>query len=118
VAKGRPKGGTNKYWTTEEKYKIIKPIIEFEKSSSQVTKETGISNGMLSVWVKKYNENGLKGLKNKKKPGNPMSSLMNRKKLSDMEKLELENMKLRIENERLKKGYQVKGDGSVVVFKK
>jgi len=43
---------------------------------------------------------------------------MNRKKLSDMEKLELENMKLRIENERLKKGYQVKGDGSVVVFKK
>ena len=29
-----------------------------------------------------------------------------------------ENLKLRIENERLKKGYLVKGDGSVVVFKK
>lgn len=60
----------------------------------------------------------MKGLENKKKPGNPMSSLMNRKNLSDMEKLELENIKLRIENERLKKGYQVKGDGSIVVFKK
>ena len=34
------------------------------------------------------------------------------------EKLEYENMKLRIENERLKKGYLVKGDGSIVVFKK
>ena len=115
---GRPKGGTNKYWTAEEKYEVIKPIINFEKSSSQVTKETGINNGMLSTWVKKYNENGLDGLKNKRKPGNPMSSLMNRKNLTDIEKLELENMKLRIENERLKKGYLVKGDGSIVIFKK
>lgn len=115
---GRPKGGTNKYWTAEEKYEVIKPIINFEKSSSQVTKETGINNGMLSTWVKKYNKNGLDGLKNKRKPGNPMSSLMNRKNLTDIEKLELENMKLRIENERLKKGYLVKGDGSIVVFKK
>lgn len=115
---GRPKGGTNKYWSAEEKYKIIKPIIEFEKSSSQVTKETGINNGMLSTWVKKYNENGIDGLKPKKKPGNPLSKYLNKKNLSELEKLEYENMKLRIENERLKKGYLVKGDGSVVVFKK
>ena len=52
---GRPKGGINKCWTAEEKNKIIKPITELKKSSSQVTKDTGISNGMLSVWVKKYN---------------------------------------------------------------
>ena len=115
---GRTKGGTNKYWTAEEKYEVIKPIINFEKSSSQVTKETGINNGMISVWVKKYNEDGLNGLENKRKPGNPMSSLMNKKNLTDIEKLELENMKLRIENERLKKGYLVKGDGSIVAFKK
>ena len=115
---GRPKGGTNKYWTAEEKYEVIKPIINFEKSSSQVTKETGINNGMISVWVKKYNEDGLNGLENKRKPGNPMSSLMNKKNLTDIEKLELENMKLRIEIERLKKGYLVKGDGSIVAFKK
>ena len=41
-----------------------------------------------------------------------------RKELTDMEKLEYENMKLRIENERLKKGYMMKGDGSIVIFKK
>ena len=34
------------------------------------------------------------------------------------EKLEYENMKLKIENERLKKGYLMKVDGSIVVFKK
>ena len=118
MPKGRPKGGTNRYWSAEEKYKVIKPIIEFEKSSSQVTKETGISNGMLSIWVKKYNEGGLKGLENQKKPGNPLSKYSKKKNLTELEKLQYENMKLRIENERLKKGYLVEGDGSIVVFKK
>lgn len=116
--KGRPKGGTNKYWTAEEKLEIIKPIISFEKSSSQVTKETGISNGMISNWIKKYNEQGMEGLKNKRKPGNPLAKYSSRKKLTEIEQLQYENMKLRIENERLKKGYLVKGDGSIVVFKK
>ena len=68
--------------------------------------------------LKKYLEQGEVGLENKKKPGNPLSKYMNKKQLSDIEKLEYENMKLKIENERLKKGYIVKGDGSVVVFKK
>lgn len=115
---GRPKGGKNKYWTAEEKYEVIKPIIEFEKSSSQVTQETGISNGMISKWIKTYNEKGIEGLKNQKKPGNPLAKYSNKNNLSEMEKLQYENMKLRIENERLKKGYLVKGDGSIVVFKK
>ena len=116
--KGRPKGGTNKYWTAEEKLEIIKEIIIFEKSSSQVTKETGISNGMISNWIKKYNEQGMEGLKNKRKPGNPLAKYSSKKNLTEIEQLQYENMKLRIENERLKKGYLVKGDGTVVVFKK
>lgn len=112
------KGQKFKHWTKEEKYKIIKPIIKFEKSSSQVTKETGINNGMLSRWVKEFNEKGMEGLTSKKKPGNPLSKYSNKKNLTDMEKLQYENMKLRIENERLKKGYLVKGDGTVVVVDK
>ena len=115
---GRKKGKKNKYWTAEEKYKIITPALNFEKSTWDITRETGLSNGMINNWIKKYRENGYDGLINKKKPGNPMSSLMKRKNLTEMEKLKLENMKLRIENERLKKGYLVKGDGSIVVFKK
>ena len=69
-------------------------------------------------WMKIYKENGYEGLKPRKKRGNPLSSLMNKKSLTEIEQLEYENMKLRIENERLKKGYLVKGDGSIVVFKK
>ena len=118
MEKGRPKGGKNKHWTKEEKYKIIKPILEFEKSSSQVTKETGINNGMLSKWVKNYNEKGMDGLENKKKPSNPLSKYSNRKNLTKEEQLEYENMKLRIENELLKKGYLMKGDGTIVKFTK
>ena len=116
---GRPKGGTNKYWSAEEKYKIIKPILEYELTSGEVTRRTDISNGLLSTWVKKYKENGMVGLKNKRKPGNPLAKIYSKKNFKNREEqLEYENMKLRIENERLKKGYLVKGDGSVVVFKK
>ena len=49
---------------------------------------------------------------------NPLVKFSSRKNLTDMERLQYENMKLRIENERLKKGYLMKGDGSVVMFKK
>ena len=119
MTKGRPKGGKNKYYTKEEKYKIIKPILDFEKTSGQITRETGLSNGMLSKWVNKYRESGISGLENKRKPGNPMARLYSKKKFSSKEEqLEYENMKLRIENERLKKGYQMRGDGSIVIFKK
>ena len=69
-------------------------------------------------WVKKYVEQGEESLENKRKPGNPLMKYSRRKELSDLEKLEYENMRLRIENERLKKGYMMKGDGSVVMYKK
>ena len=67
---------------------------------------------------KKYLEQGEEALENKRKQGNPLVKYYNKKNLSEMEKLEYENMKLRIENERLKKGYMTKGDGSFVMYKK
>lgn len=66
---------------------------------------------------KKYLEQGENALENKKKPGNPLTKYSRRKELNELEKLEYENMKLRIENERLKKGYMMEGDGSVVIYK-
>ena len=86
-------------------------------SSKQVAKEENIESSTVRRWTRIYLSQGEEGLINKKKPGNPLSKYQNRKNLSDLEKLEYENMKLRIENERLKKGYIVKGDGSVVIFK-
>ena len=112
------KGQKFKQWTAEEKFKIIEPIIKFEKSSKLVTKETGINNGMITVWVHRYRENDMEGLINKKKPGNPMAKYSRKKNLTKEEQLEYENMKLRIENELLKKGYLMKGDGSIVKYMK
>ena len=108
----------NRYWSKEEKLRIINRVLVDGLSTYQVAKEENISSGMLRNWVKKYIQHGEEALENKRKPGNPLVKYSRRKELSDLEKLEYENMKLRIENERLKKGYLVKGDGSVVVFKK
>ena len=65
--------------------------------------------------MKNFKEKGIEGLENKRKPGNPLVKYSRRKELNEIEKLEYENMKLRIENERLKKGYLVKGDGTVLI---
>ena len=89
-----------------------------EKSTCNITKETGLSNGMINNWIKAYRENGIDGLTPKKKPGNPLSKYSSRKNLSEKEQLEYENMKLKIENEMLKKGFLMKEDGTYVKFTK
>ena len=61
----------------------------------------------------------MRGLENKRKPGNPLAKIYNKKNFKNREEeLEYENMKLKIENELLKKGYLVKGDGTIVKFTK
>ena len=108
----------NRYWSKEDKLKIVNEVLE-GKSSYKVAKKYDISSGMIRNWVIKYKQLGEESLINKKKPGNPLSKYFVTKYFkSREEKLEYENIKLRIENERLKKGYLVKGDGSIVVFKK
>ena len=108
----------NRNWSKDEKLRIINIHLIEGLSTTAIAKEEDISDGMLRGWIKKYLEFGESALENKKKPGNPLSKYSSKKNLTEMEQLQYENMKLRIENERLKKGYLVKGDGSVVVFKK
>lgn len=112
------KGQKFKQWTAEEKYKIIKPVLDIEKSTHDITRETGLNNGMINNWIKAYRENGMDGLTPKRKPGNPLMKYSRRKELSKEEQLEYENMKLRIENEMLKKGFLMKEDGTYVKFMK
>lgn len=112
------KGQKFKQWTADEKFKIIKPIIDLEKSSAKITKETGINNGLITAWVHKYHEKGMDGLITKKKHNNPLAKYYNKKNLTKEEKLEYENMKLRVENEMLKKGFLMKEDGTYVKFMK
>ena len=102
---GRPKGGTNKYWSKEAKYEYVKLVLSGEVSATQLARDNNISDGMISTWVKKYEEGGIEALENKRKPGNPLVKYARRKELSEKEQLEYEILKLKIENLRLKKGY-------------
>lgn len=105
------KGQKFKFYMKEEKLKIVKEMLELKLSLPQAAKKYGIHQSILGRWRKAYLELGEKGLENKKKPGNPLCKYSNKKNLSEIEELQYENMKLRIELERLKKGYLVKGDG-------
>ncbi len=113
---GRHKGGKNRIWTTEEKLLIVKKVVDDRRTTLSVSEEENISNGMLNNWLKKYFDFGEEGLVNKNRGRKPNSITRKSKDLSREEELELENMKLRIENERLKKGYTVKGDGQEKQF--
>lgn len=117
--RGRKKGKStrqNKYWSKEEKLRIVKRVLNHENSLSKISTEEKINPGQLHSWVKKYLTDGEDALINKKKPGIPYEGLHLRKELTDLEKLQYENMKLKVENERLKKGYYMEGDGQTVVF--
>ena len=80
--------------TEKEKYEIIKPVLENFKSQTQVSKETGINVGLIFQWIKKYNEKGMEVLKNKTKPGNPLSKYSNKKNLTIylFRKLKIKNL--------------------------
>ena len=49
----------NRYWSKEDKEKIINEVLLNCKSTEQVAKEYDISGGMLRGWIIKYNKEGL-----------------------------------------------------------
>ena len=63
---GRPKGGKNKYYSKEEKLKYINQMLD-ERSCWEIERADGINHSITNNWLKKYNEEGIKGLENKKK---------------------------------------------------
>ena len=103
----------------EEKETIILEYLNDQHPSYRKTADKyGISGSTFKEWKKAYLESGIDGLRSQtgktKHPGkgNPFSSLQNKKNKTREEELELENLKLKVEVARLKKGYQVKGVGS------
>lgn len=108
----------NRQYTAEEKIKYVKMHLEEGVSKKQIARELDMTPCNIRRWIKNYQEHGAEYFnsehrgKRTKGKGNPFAALQNSKKLSKEERLELENLKLRIENERLKKGYMVKGVGA------
>ena len=84
-------------------------------SQWEVTRKYNLkSNTNIRRWIGNYLEYGEQYFyeEHRGKSGNPFAALHTSKSLSREERLELENLKLRVENERLKKGYTVKGVGA------
>ena len=105
----------NRSWSKEEKYEIIRPFFEDYMSKRAIAKKHDISYSVIDKWITKYIEGGLDALESSESGsgrGNPYAALHTSKSLTEVERLKLENMKLKIENERLKKGYLVKGVGA------
>lgn len=93
---GRPKGGTNKSHSKEEKLELVKRIIAGEVQSI-ISRETGVCESQLSKWTRQYLERGEAALENKRKPGNPLAKYACKKELTPMEMLEYENALLKCE---------------------
>lgn len=101
---GRPKGGTNKSHSKEEKLALVKRNLAGETLTS-LERETGISNSQIYKWTKQYLEGGEEALVNKRKPGNPLARYNKRKNLTPMEQLEYKVALL--ERELLKKDAEI-----------
>ena len=106
---GRPKGGTNKSHSKEEKLSLVKRNLLGETTAS-IERETGINHSQIHKWTKQYLEGGEEALVNKRKTGNPLARYTSKKELTQTEELEYRIALL--ERELLKK------DGEIVRLKK
>ena len=106
------KGQGKRTWTQEQKAEIVHKHLDEHVSVRSLEKEYNADRSMICKWVKRYIAEGESSFVPKKRPGNPFSALHTSKRLSEVEQLRLVVAKLEIENERLKKGYLVKGAGA------
>ena len=94
-----------RYWSKEEKHRIIKRLFNEAIGVRELCREENITTTLIYKWKDAYLEHGKEGLENSVKPRNPLVKLQNKKHLTEVESLQYENMKLKIENPRLKKHY-------------
>ena len=97
-------------WSKEEKLKYILLHLEEHMSLLQIERSYGVSNSLVSAWVKRYLEDGEEALE--PRHGNVYAALHTSKSLSEVERLRLIVAKQEVEIARLKKGYWVEGAGA------
>lgn len=100
----------NKEWTPEERYALVARVLAGE-SNQKVALSSGISEGQLYQWVRKYKIYGYNGLINQKKgpkPMNPKIKKVGTRKPSKPNESEYEELiRLRTENEYMKAEIEV-----------
>jgi transposase len=89
-------------WTAEQKNEVLKYMHKNQLSLTETGVLLGIRNSTILQWERRYLENGVSGLVDKKKGRKPSVPKPKPPK-TRLEELEEENLDLRIENEYLKK---------------
>lgn len=106
------KGQKKRIWTEEKKLEIIERHLKEHISVRTLEKEYNADRSMICHWLRDYGKYGEAAFEHKKCSGNPFAALHTSKNLTEPERLRLQLAKLEVENERLKKGYTVKGVGA------
>ena len=109
------KGQKFNSYSPELKLKYAKMLANGEASSREIAAELGTGTSTVKRWrdqYLKYGEDYFFEEHRGKKSGNLYAALHTSKSLTKMERLELENAKLKAENMKLKKEYMVKGAGA------
>ena len=102
---GHPKGKKNRYYSKDEKLRVVKAVLS-GKGSEEVGKEIGIGDRLIRKWVTLYLDQGENALENKRKSGNPLCRHMNKKDMSEIEQLRYELARAELELAKLKKAYE------------
>ena len=98
--------GKHRKYTPDFKTQCVKEVLEGRKSEQEIARENGMALHNVQRWIRDYQEHGEEYFYQEhrgNRSGNPYAALHTKKNLSELERLGLENLKLRIENERLKK---------------
>ena len=109
----------NNMRSPKEKEQIILEYYAGNIGRNEICRKYNITTEVFRRWRKKYDENGIDGLKSntgKVSKNHIHTGLHLRKPKNKIEEFELELMKKDIEIARLKKGYAVKGVGQKKEF--
>ena len=112
----RPTGTKNIMRTPEEKEQLVLEYLNGNVGQNTVAASHNIGYRLFQKWVKKYQKDGIEGLKSKTGRKQGSRKGRPRKSTTEIEKLKEELLKKEIEIERLKKGYLVKGVGAKKEF--
>lgn len=106
-------------YTDDEKLEIVQDHLNNRIAIRACATKYNVGVSSIVMWLRAYRENGKDGLKSRigkkrgKGKGRPVCTLKPR---TTIEELEKENIKLKVEIERLKKGYLTKGVGAKKEF--
>ena len=110
------KGQKKRIWTKEQKLEIKGKHLNEHISVRTLEKKYNADRSMICHWLRDCGKYGEAAFNPKAHFGTPFAALHTSKTLTESERLRLKIAKLEIENERLKKEYQVKGIGASKEF--